>query len=432
MDQPESIANLKARMQAEIDRADAGHGAPENFPALPPLPPGRYTSQAFLDLEREHLWQKVWLYAGHVSQVPKPGDYVLLDIPEAAIFIIRGKDDKIRAFYNVCQHRGAPLVREPEGHASLLRCTYHQWTYNSEGKLVSVMYEDDFDADFDKSCLGLPEVKCEIWGGLIFVNEDPDAEPLQDWLGMIADEFQQFELDQLRPAAIRSYELDCNWKLTMDAFLEVYHIKGIHPETVGPSLNERGAVMGLLPNGHTRMTCPTNASPEEAKIRRGYATDENSLPPIPQGEIALNYHVSHNIFPNIITPVSEGARQLLMFWPLAKDRTRVDVVHYGLDWGEGERPAAWGPLLDFWEVVMQEDLQFLEWQQKAVVSPGFKGYRLSYMERRIYYAHESLDRIIGVENIPEELRAEHVLADWQEYPEHRAADPYIANRQAAE
>ena len=81
---------------------------------------------------------------------------------------------------------------------------------------------------------------------------------------------------------------------------------------------------------------------------------------------------------------------------------------------------------------MAEDLQFLEWQQKAVVSPGFKGYRLSYMERRIYYAHESIDRIIGIENIPEDLRAEQVLADWQEYPWHDAADPYEANKQAAE
>jgi len=81
---------------------------------------------------------------------------------------------------------------------------------------------------------------------------------------------------------------------------------------------------------------------------------------------------------------------------------------------------------------MGEDLQFLEWQQKAVVSPGFKGYRLAYPERRIYYAHESIDRMIGAENIPEALRAEPVLADWQEYPWHHAAEPYEANRQAAE
>lgn len=432
MDHPETIANLKARMQAELDRADAATGAPAGFPGLPPLPPGRYTSQEFFDLEMKHLWGKVWLYAGHVSQVPNPGDYVLLDIPWAAMFMIRGKDDEVRAFYNVCQHRGAPLVRDAKGNASLLRCTYHQWTYNAEGKLVSVMYEDDFDADFDKSCLGLPEVRCEIWNGLIFVSENKDAPPLLEWLGMIDEEFEPFQLEKLRPAAIKSYELSCNWKLTMDAFLEVYHVKGIHPETVGPALNERGAVMGLLPNGHTRMTCPTGSSPEEELKRRGYDAGPTAMQPIPVSEIAAAYHVSHNIFPNIITPVSHTSRQLLMFWPIAKDRTRVDVVHYGLDWGDGERRAGWDTHLTFWDQVMGEDLQFLEWQQKAVVSPGFKGYRLSYMERRIYYAHESIDRMIGAENIPEELRAEPVLAEWCEQPWHHAAEPYEANRQAAE
>ena len=432
MDHPQTVANLKSRMQAELDRASVRSRPPEGFPKLPPLPPGRYTSQQFYELELEHLWKKSWLYAGHVSQVAKPGDYLLLDIPWAAIFLVHGKDGQIRAFYNVCQHRGAPLVTDKGGNASLLRCTYHQWTYNTAGKLVSVMYENDFDEEFDKSCLGLPEVRCEIWNGLVFVNENPEAPPLVEWLGMIADEFEPFELGKLRPAAIKSYELTCNWKLTMDAFLEVYHIKGIHPTTVGAGLNEQGAVMGLLPNGHTRMTCPTNHSGGEELKRRGYESGDGAMQPIPLPEIAAGYHVSHNIFPNIITPVGGTSRQFLMFWPLAKDRTRVDVVHYGHDWGEGERPSGWDTHLAFWDVVMAEDLQFLEWQQKAVVSPGFKGYRLSYMERRIYYAHESIDAVIGAENIPAALRAEPVLAQWREYPSHHAADPYSANLRAAE
>jgi phenylpropionate dioxygenase-like ring-hydroxylating dioxygenase large terminal subunit len=432
MDHPETVANLKSRMQTEQARAAARSGPPDGFPKLPPLPPGRYTSQEFYELELAHLWKKTWLYAGHVSQIPKPGDYLLLDIPWAAIFLIRGKDDQVRAFYNVCQHRGAPVVTKTQGNESLLRCTYHQWTYNTAGKLVSVMYEDDFDAEFDKSCLGLPEVRCELWNGLVFINEDQDAPPLLEWLGMIRDEFEPFQLAKLRPAAIKSYELTCNWKLTMDAFLEVYHIKGIHPKTVGAALDERGAVMGLLPNGHTRMTCPMNLTPTDEQKRRGYDAGDGAMQPIPLSEIAAGYHVSHNIFPNIITPVSATSRQFLMFWPLAKDRTRVDVVHFGLDWGDGERPSGWDTHLAFWDIVMAEDLQFLEWQQKAVVSPGFKGYRLSYMERRIYYAHESIDRMIGAEHIPEHLRAEPVLADWREYPAHHAADPYRANLRAAE
>tara|TARA_A100001037_G_scaffold242836_1_gene223379 strand:- start:19481 stop:20761 length:1281 start_codon:yes stop_codon:yes gene_type:complete len=424
MDDALSVANLKARMAREQER----QGPPEDFPALPALPPGRYTSQAFFDLEKEHLWGKVWLYAAHQSQLPEVGSYVLLDIPDAPIFLMRGRDGTVRAFYNVCSHRGAPLVREATGTQASLRCTYHQWTYDTDGSLIAVMDERDFPEPFDKSCLGLQAVRCEMWGPWIFVNEDRDAEPLLDWLGMMASEFEQFEIDQLRPAQIKSYELECNWKLTMDAFLEVYHIKGIHPKTVGPSLDHRGAVMGLLPNGHTRMTCPTRITSADRAERRGYGDGQSrTMPAIAMGEIARDYHVSHNIFPNIITPVGETARQFLMFWPLSLTRTRVDVVHFGRDWGEGERPAGWDGLLAFWDVVMDEDLQFLEWQQRAVLSPGFKGYRLSYMERRIYYAHESIDRMIGVSNVPPELRAEPMLDAYLELPDHHCADPAQAS-----
>lgn len=420
MDDPQSITNLEKRMAWE----QARETVPGDFPALPPLPAGRYTSDLFFELEQKFLWSKVWLYAAHDSQLPDPGDFVLLDIPGKAVFLVRGRDGRVRAFYNVCSHRGAPLVREPCGKENRLRCTYHQWTYDLDGRLLAVMDERDFPQPFDKSTLGLQEVRCEAWGRWLFINEDANAAPLRDWLGMIATEFDQFGIDTLRPAAIRSYTLECNWKLTMDAFLEVYHIKGIHPKTVGASLDHRGAVMGLLPNGHTRMTCPTRMTQTEAGRSRGYnAGDSTQMPSIPLGHIAANYHVSHNVFPNLITPTSDSARQFLMFWPLSRTRTRVDVVHHGRDWGDGERPAGWEALLAFWDVVMQEDLQFLEWQQKAVLSPGFKGYRLSYMERRIYYAHESIDRTMGVENIPEDLRAVPVLDAFRERPEDFAADP---------
>lgn len=410
MDDPQSIANLKQRMAWEQDRSSP----PPNFPALPPLPPGRYTDPAFFALEREHLWGKVWLYAAHQSQLPEAGSYVLLDLPGAPIFLVRGRDDKVRAFYNVCSHRGAPLVREPSGTERFLRCTYHQWTYDPQGALVAVMDERDFPEPFDKGCLGLQEVRCESWGPLLFVNEDPDAVPLLDWLGVLVDEFEQFEFDKLRPAAVQSYTVECNWKLTMDAFLEVYHIKGIHPKTVGPALDHRGAVMRLLPNGHTCMTCPTTAPS---------SSSSTGMPRIPAGEIATDYHVSHNVFPNIITPTGAAARQFLMFWPVSPTRTRIDVVHFGLDWGEGERDEAWEGFLRFWDVVMDEDLQFLEWQQRAVLSRGFKGYRLSYMERRIYYAHESIDRVIGVDRIPEHLRAVPMLDAHREIPGDHSEDP---------
>ncbi|MDG2276434.1 MAG: aromatic ring-hydroxylating dioxygenase subunit alpha [Pseudomonadales bacterium] len=408
MNDPKSIADLKARMAWE----QARENPPPDFPALPPLAPGRYTNDEFYELEQRHLWSQVWLYAAHLDQLPDPGDYLLLEIPNLSAFLIHGADGEIRAFYNVCSHRGAPLVRAPSGNSASLRCTYHQWTYDTQGDLIAVMDERDFPAPFDKSCLGLQAIRCERWGNWIFVSESEQIEPLTKWLGAINSEFHQFEIEKLRPVEIKHYEVQCNWKLTMDAFLEVYHINGIHPKTVAPSLDHRGAVMTLFPNGHTRMTCPTNATPKQSGARQ--LQQAGSMPRITNGEIASTYHVSHNVFPNLITPTSDSARQFLMFWPITKTRTRVDVAHFGADWGAGERPSGWEAYLEFWDVIMAEDLQFLEWQQQAVLSKGFKGYRLSYMERRIYYAHEAIDKAIGVSHIPEALRVDPRLARFIE------------------
>ena len=91
---------------------------------------------------------------------------------------MRDRDQQIRAFYNVCSHRGAPLVREAAGTQVRLRCTYHQWTYDTAGQLIAVMDERDFPQPFDKACMGLQSVRCEMWGPWVFVNEDPNAEPL--------------------------------------------------------------------------------------------------------------------------------------------------------------------------------------------------------------------------------------------------------------
>ena len=418
MHSAEAMANLETRMAWEQDRSSP----PPGVAALPPIPAGRYTSDEFYALEREHLWSKVWLYAAHTSQLPEPGSYLLLDIPEAPILLIRGVDDEIRAFYNVCSHRGAPVVTDDAGTAKYLRCIYHQWTYDTKGDLLSVQDERDFPEPFDKSCLGLKPVRCERWGNWIFVNEDPDATPLLEWLDVLVDEFDQFDIESLRPAASKDYIVECNWKFTMDAFLEVYHIKGIHPKTVGPQLDHRGAVMGLLPNGHTRMTCPTN-KPSSSTPDPDSPT---AMQLIPSPEFAQKYHVSHNVFPNVITPTGAAVRTFLMFWPLSKTRTRVQSVHFGVDWGDGDRPADWDQFLDLWDVIMDEDLQFLAWQQKAVLSPGFQGYRLSYMERRLYYAHESIDRIMGIENVPEHLRVTPMLDAHHERAEDHAADPLWA------
>ena len=123
---------LFAGMKAEQDR----DGPPEGFPQLPMIPGGRYTDPAFLKLEHEFLWQKSWLYALHSDELPNPGDYVLWTKTGSPIIISRGRDNKIRAFYNTCRHRGAPLVENDRGKAQGFFCRYHGWTYDLAGRLL--------------------------------------------------------------------------------------------------------------------------------------------------------------------------------------------------------------------------------------------------------------------------------------------------------
>ena len=140
------IESLQNGMAYEQSR----EGPPPGFPKLPPIPAKRYTDQAFFDLEIEHLWKKSWLFACHMDELPEPGSFYLWERIGSPIFIVRGRDDKLRGFYNTCRHRGAPVVREQTGRRNLFVCTYHGWSYDDKGHLINMRDPRDF-TDFDKS-----------------------------------------------------------------------------------------------------------------------------------------------------------------------------------------------------------------------------------------------------------------------------------------
>ncbi|MBU3718663.1 MAG: Rieske (2Fe-2S) protein, partial [Actinobacteria bacterium] len=148
---PELVARLTEQMRYEFART----APPDGFPKFPDIPVERFTSDEFWDLEREHLWPKVWVIAGRVDDVPNVGDFITFDDLGPPMIVVRGRDHQVRAFYNTCQHRGAPVVRESKGTSKLLRCQYHSWSYDIDsGRLVSVPDERDFvGLDKDQRCL---------------------------------------------------------------------------------------------------------------------------------------------------------------------------------------------------------------------------------------------------------------------------------------
>ena len=403
----QEIEKLYRLMEFEAARTSP----PVGFPALPDIPAGRYTDPAFFELEQTHIWQKSWLFAAHIDELPLPGSYRRWDNAGQPVVIVHGDDGVIRAFYNTCRHRVAPVVTEESGRRARLTCKYHGWTYTHQGDLVSVRDPEDF-SDLDMSCRGLISIRCEMFGNLIFLNFDKNAPSLLEWLGPIADEWTEFQFDKCRLAARHSFVLDCNWKIAMEANTEVYHVKSIHPTTVAPVLDDRRNVNTLYPNGHGRMVAPRPAGKNSAM----------SLPASPNeidtvGEIARTCTQSYGIFPNWVSPLNHLVLPPLLFWPLGIDKCLFETWTMAPDWGDNPAPDIWTENQGEQLVkVLQEDTEFGKQIQRSVESWGFTGVPLSYQEARIYHWNQAADKMIGVNNIPEALSVEQVIGDEWIYP----------------
>jgi phenylpropionate dioxygenase-like ring-hydroxylating dioxygenase large terminal subunit len=414
MDQAQ-IQQLRDLMEYEAARKEP----PKTFPALPDIPAGRYVDQRFFDLEIEHVWRKSWLFAAHIDEIPEPGCFRLWENAGQPVVLVHAEGGAINAFYNTCSHRGAPVVTEQSGKKRRLTCAYHGWSYDHDGNLLAIRDPEDF-RDLDLSCRGLKKVRCERFGNLIFVNFDAAAPTLLEWLGPIADEWEEFQFGNCRLAARHVFDLDCNWKIAMEANTEVYHVRSIHPTTVAPVLDDRRNVNTLYANGHGRMVAPSPAGSESLN-----ALD---LPPGMKqidavGEIARTCTQSYGLFPNWVSPLSHIAIPPLLFWPNGIDKCRLETFTMAPEWAEGHLPDLWtdndGETLC---QVLLEDTQFGEKIQKSMESRGFRGVPLSYQEARIYHWNQAADRMIGIDNVPRDLRVEQVITDDWIYPN----DPRLA------
>jgi phenylpropionate dioxygenase-like ring-hydroxylating dioxygenase large terminal subunit len=409
---------LIARIRDDMAYEYARTAPPPGFPAFHDIPVGRHTSDEFWELEQEHLWAKTWILAGRAETAPNPGDYFVFNDLGDPMLIVRGADGVLRCFYNTCQHRGAPVVRETVGSSRRLRCQYHSWTYDiTDGHLISVPDERDFvDLDFSERCL--PKVSCDVFGGFVFVNRDPNPAPLIDWLGRAAEMFAPFATESLREIYRRTVIVPCNWKVTAEAFLEVYHFRHIHSHNGVSLLDNRGAAMGLYPNGHSRMITPFS----EQRLAKFDMESWDDWKPISQGPFGVIDSVPDmvrctssavSLFPNVIVPLGAIGFPMNVFWPLDKGTTRLDWIYYGVkDWDGDELPERWRQRSGEYDSIMDEDMQNMAPMQRSMESPAMRGIPINYQERRIWHLHEQIDRTIGVENIPERLRVAQVLGDW--------------------
>ena len=199
------------------------------------MPKAIYTSNEVLELEEEYIFKKDWLCAGTINEIPNKGDYITYEICKQPILILRNNEDEIKAFSNVCLHRMMPLVKG-KGNKKLFTCPYHAWTYNLDGELKVAKYMDKTNC-FKKEDLKLPELKCEVFMGWIYVSLNNKIEPVHKKLSKLYEIASPYNMDKYINIISEDHEWNTNWKLLTENFMEGYHLPVAHPKTVGPFIN---------------------------------------------------------------------------------------------------------------------------------------------------------------------------------------------------
>ena len=191
------------------------------------VPKGRYVDREFLELEYERLFPRLWQMACREEEIPSAGSQLEYRIGDQSIAVVRSESG-IKAFYNACIHRGTRLVRG-RGRTSELRCPFHGWRFSLDGECTFMYRADEFNPR-SPAQRRLREIRCELWGGWVFVCFDPDAEPLLEWLDPIPEALAPWRLSDMRYLWHKRTILPANWKTAIDAFIEGYHTPGTHPQ----------------------------------------------------------------------------------------------------------------------------------------------------------------------------------------------------------
>lgn len=386
-------AVLEHRIRERIDAEKARTAPPPEAVPVPLIPTGRYVDPAFHELEREHVFARTWLFAGHESEWPEPGAYRQFTRSGAPIVVVRGEDGGLRAFYNACRHRGAPVTRDECGTARRLTCQYHSWSYGTDGVLKAVPDARSF-AGLDVDALGLVPVRCEVSDGWVFVNESLEGPSLAEFLGPVADQMRDLDGPAMRLVGTQVHHLACNWKLMVDAFLEVYHVRTVHPDNAALLYDDQATTVTMLPNGHSRLTVEKREELRDFPM----VSPEYDNPSVPL--LWRQTSTSYGIFPNLVVPMDTGAFTFLCMWPVDVDHTELELRWYAPAWDGDEVPADHTGRMALFETVMAQDTANMAPIQASVSSRGARPFQIGWHERLIHHFQRAVDLAIGPDRLP--------------------------------
>jgi choline monooxygenase len=324
------------------------------------IPASWYTDTRIARLELQNVFSRAWQEVGRTEQVEKPGQYVTASVAGEPVVAVRGSDGKLRAFYNVCRHHAMTVMNEPCGHAQHMRCPYHGWTYNLEGELRG-MTEFEGVCNFDRAQNGLVPIRVETWENFVFVNLDPHAASLEEFLGALVGLAKPLGFAGLQFVERRSYTLNCNWKVYVDNFLDGgYHVPHMHK-----GLNSVLDYTNYTIENVDR--CCVQSSPVAVD-----KSSEASAAATRKGDRAYYFWQ----YPNFMLNWYEGYLDTNLVLPLGVDRCEVIFDFYFGDTRESQMPYI-RESMGVSERVQQEDIIICDGVQRGLSSRAYQGGRLS-------------------------------------------------------
>jgi Rieske 2Fe-2S family protein len=332
------------------------------------LPRDYYVAAEVFAQERERIFARQWNCVGRTSRLAEPGSFFLSEVAGESLIVLRDRGGTLRAFYNVCRHRGTRLCTEPAGTlGETIQCPYHAWTYATDGRLLGAPHMQDVP-DFDKARYPLHGAAVAEWEGFLFVNLADQPVPFGEaWAPMIG-RLSRFNLSGLVPGHSVSYDVGANWKLVFENYSECLHCPMIHPELSVVLPYQSGAndlVDGPFLGGYMEITAPN-----ESATLSGRACGRPVNPDLPVSERRRAYYYS--LMPNLLLSIHPDYVNYYLVTPLAPDRTRVEsewMFHPASRQDPGFNPA---DAIEFWDLTNRQDWAIVERSQLGVASRRYQ------------------------------------------------------------
>ncbi len=372
------------------------------------LTPDAYRDGDFFLAEQKQIFARNWVAAMPAQTVANAGDIALAEVAGQSLIVARGDDGELRAFHNVCRHRGTRLCEENARGQKRIVCPYHGWGYNLRGECIGTplfdkganrraiqMHDMSHLSGFDRKDYGLLPARADVWGGMLFLCLDESAPPLADVVGDLPSRLARYRLQEWLPLARRDYDIRCNWKLLFENAVEYYHLPWVHPrlaKTSRVSDHRRWQGRGMY--------CGICTSPVTATDDAGWLS-MRALPGLSDEEKVSGYFFG--VFPNLIYFVMPSHAFVIVASAIAPGRTVENawlIAHPECAGDATEKDIA--EVADFWNEVNLEDVAICEKVQRGVSLAAYPGGRLCYhFEEPVHrFQQMVIDNMTGIRRVP--------------------------------